>query len=483
MIKRFFTLFLCLIILFSLFACENSQTPVSPEAPHVDKQTHEVFPRLDELESVDYKGRTFRIAVYQADTVFPENTETLLDRALQKRNESVEKKFNIQLKNAAIPQETFFSTLRDSYDNGEDVCDIVVAPRSMAASFLAGDMLMNVNSLPYTNYNKTYFDSDAMNAASLGSATYEVAGDFVYSPGSQWAVCYNISLMEWFGFTDFVTLARNGQWTWELFNVYVDWFYKDLNRDRVMTDSDLFGCASSVSDETLLKILWASSGIDFFENETPNALKINFDNDATESMIKAVKRAMQTPGRYSESSGGKSALDLFLNDQSLFYICPASTVGYLQLQGKNVGMLPLPKLDDKQENFYSYVDPSAPVVYVLNNCVDTEFVGRILQALFAASEGLIYDNTVQVYSAYHLTGNASVNFFIDMIKHGYYDPSFVLGDAFPEVKAASWGIISDCVFLKGDFDSLYQNQLLAFNDTFSEESVHSYEDGLPDNDE
>lgn len=476
MLKRVISAVISLVMLFLFCSCEAIPTPVSPEPTKPNSTTESIYPRLDELESVDYEGREFRIAVYQADTVFPENTETLLDRALKGRNSAVEEKFGIKLRNASIEQTTFFSDLRDAYDAGEDVCDIVVAPRSMAASFLAADMLLNVNSLPYTNYQKTYFDSDAMDAASLGSMTYEIAGDFVASPTSQWAVCYNIPLMEWFGFTDFVTLARGDQWTWELFNVYVNWFYRDQNGDRVMTDADLFGCTSSVSAETLMKIYWASSGIEFFENDPPNTLQMDFNDERTALMLDEVKTALNTPGLYLEDGNGKSALDLFLNDQSLFYVCPASMVGYLQLQGMNVGMLPLPKLDEKQEHFYSYVDPSAPVVYVLNNCADTEYVGRIVQGLFAASENLIFDNTVQIYSAYHLTGNAAVNFFMDMLQNGYYDPAFVLGDAYPEIKAASWGILSDCIFLKGDFEALYTTQITAFNETFAKDNVHSAED-------
>lgn len=483
MFKRLLSLAMAVFILFLFSACDTVQTPVSPEASHTEKNNSEFYARLDELETIDYEGRAFRIATYQANTVFPENTDTLLDRSLKSRNESVEKKFNIKLKNAAIPQETFFSTLRDAYDNGEDVCDIVVAPRSMAASFLAGDMLLNVNSLPYTNYKKSYFDSAAMNAASLGSVTYEIAGDFVAAPASQWAVCYNITLMEWFGFDSFVKLARNEQWTWDKFYSWISMFYKDLNRDRVMTDKDLFGVTCSAADETLAKAIWASAGIPFFDNQAPFAPSMNFDNEGTAEMLKVLKRIMQTPSRYSETTGKKSALDMFLDDQALFYICPASTVGYLQLQGKNVGMLPLPKLNAEQKNYHSYVDSSTPVVYVLNNCADTEYVGRIVQALFAASENIIFENTMQIYSAYHLTGNAALNFFIDMVKHGYYDPAFVLGDAFPEVNAASWGIINNCLFLKGDFDALYENQLKAFNETYASDSIHSKEDGLPDMEE
>lgn len=476
--KRRAVAVLLLVSLCVLFCACEEPIPVSPNInPAAPSVAQTGYPRLDELADYDYGGREFRIAVYQPDTVFPENSDTMLDNALAARNESVQEKFNIKLKNAGIPQETFFSDLRDAYDAGEDVCDIVVAPRSMLSSFVAGDMLLNVNSLPYVNYSKTYFDSDAMQAASLGAVTYEIAGDFVYSPESYWAVCYNQNLMEWFGFTDFVTWARNDMWTWDRFNEYVDWFYKDENYDRVMTDVDRFGSTASVSDEALLEILWASSGIEFFDTASPASPKINYDTEETQAMIKAVKTALETPGRYTSDMGKKSPLQLFLDEQCLFYICPVSTIGYLQLQGMNVGMLPLPKLSEKQEHFYGYVDPSAPVVFVLNNCADTEFVGRVVQGLFAASDSMTFDSVVQIYSANHLTGNASLNFFIDMIKHGYYDPSCVLGEAFPEVYAASFRIVEDVIYRKGDFRALYDNQLIAFNEAYAEDSVLSEEDG------
>lgn len=475
MFKRCAVLFFAFCILFVFCACEVQQTPVSPDASHGESTKQDVYGKLDELETVDFGGRTFRIAVYQTDNIFPENTDTPLGLALSKRNARVEEKYNITLKNVSIPREEFASTLQSAYENGEDICDIVIAPRSMASTFIATDMLMNVNSLPYVNFNKSYFNQAAMNAASLGSFTYEISGDLVSAPGSHWAVCYNIELLNSEeSYTDFVTLARNGQWTWENFYKYVNDFRRDLNDDRVMSDEDLFGYTTSAGDETLLKVLWASAGIPFFENEPPKAPKIDFDNEKVEKIIELADQIIQTPGRYTEGGEALSALDLFLNGQSLFYICPASTISYLQFQGMNVGMVPLPKLDEEQTAFCSYVDSNAQAVYVLNNCADTEFVGRIVQALFAASDGLILDNASTVYTSY-LTGNAALNFFIEMIEHGYYDPAFSLGDAFAEVRGASWGIIYDCVLQNGNFDKMYQNQLFAFNETFAETLIHAEE--------
>lgn len=470
MVKRALavTLVFCTLL---LCACQT-QSLLSPdiEDETVVRGRFE-YTRLDDLKDRDYEGRAFRIAVYDPQSVFPENSESTLSRALTERNARVEEKFRIRLENAGIPQETFFLELQAAYEAGEDVCDIVVAPASMASLFIASDMLLNVYSLPNTDYSKSYYDQNAMRAASLGAMTYEVAGDFVYSPGSYWCVCYNQTLMNWFGFTDFITLARNGQWDWNLFNRYINWFYRDQNGDRVMTDVDLFGLTSSANDETIAKMMWASSGIPFFENDAPGGISMNYDTERTREMIAAINTALNSPGRYS--GGGKSPLQLFLDGQSLFYLCPASEVGYFQLRGMSVGLIPLPKQDETQEHFCSYVDPSAPVVYVLNSCADTEFVGTVLQGLFAASENLIYDATMNVYTAYHLTGNAAVNFFDDMIRHGYRDPAFTLGDAIPEVGSASFDVIRQVLFFGGDFASLYRNQQIAFNETYAIREIHT----------
>lgn len=471
MAKRALIFALACALALSLCACQT-QSLLSPEREEqTPARSRFEYTRLDDLPDIDYQDRAFRIAVYDPQSVFPENADSTLAFALIERNKRVEEKFRIRLENAGIPQETFFPELLNAYESGEDLCDLIVAPASMAPLFLASDMLLNVHSLPNADYTKTYFDATAMRAASIGASTYEVVGDFTYSPGSYWCVCYNQTLMNWFGFTDFITLARNGQWDWNLFNRYINWFYRDQNGDRVMTDADLFGLTSSADDETLAKIMWASSGIPFFQNDAPGGISMAYDTDRTQAMISAINTALNTPGRYA--GGGKSPMQLFLDGQSLFYLCPASQVGYFQVQGMSVGLIPLPKLDETQEHFYSYVDPSAPVVYVLNSCTDTEFVGTILQGLYAASEDLVYNATMTIYTAYHLTGNAAVNFFDDMIRHGYYDPAFTLGDAIPELGSASFDVIRQVLFYGGDFRALYRNQIDAFDLTYAEREIHT----------
>lgn len=469
--KRVAAFAMAFLICLSLCACAE-QIPVSPEsAQERVRDDNTQYAALAALESVDCGGREFRIAAYDKSTVFGNGANSTMDLALEARNRKVEEKFNIKLTSSPASEGDLYANLLSASGKGASVCDIVVAPQSMMPYFYAGDMLLNVRALPFTDYSKPYFNRAGMNAASAGADTYAIFGEFTYTPTAYWALCYNQTLMDWFGFTDFVTLAKNGQWTWSLFNRYVQWFYKDVNYDRVMTDADRFGFTSSADSETLLKVLWASSGIEFFVNEPPALPQMSFDSQATQDMISVIQTALESPGRYA-GDGAKSALQLFMDGQSLFYLCPVSSLGYLQLHGMNVGMLPLPKLYAEQENFYSYVDPGAQAVYVMNNCPDTDFVGRIIQALYAASADLVYNVTVSVYTAHHLTGNAAVNFFSEMIRHGYYDEGFMLGTSIPQFATASYRILEDVVFLGGDFYAHYNNNLTAFNDTFVNRSLH-----------
>jgi len=76
----------------------------------------------------------------------------------------------------------------------------------------------------------------------------------------------------------------------------------------------------------------------------------------------------------------KAARRWFADDRILFYVGGVVAVTELRDMESPFGILPMPKYDEKQENYYSYVESSGIIIGIPANA-DLEFSGLVTEAL------------------------------------------------------------------------------------------------------
>ena len=222
-------------------SAENTETETETETEAVIS---------DDLPESDFEGYTYMI--YNANpesndwftTVFvtmEEDSGDAVPSAIFQRNVSVEDRLNIQIE--------------ESYQTGAQIKNaIVAADGNFDMSLMQGadtlalsrnGFLLDLYSLPYQNFDKPWWDSNAASQLSLCGRLFMGVGDFLTTPIDE-TICtfFNKNIVDDHQLEDPYALVRDGKWTIDKLGEMGLSACQDVNGDGVYDDNDDYGLLS-----------------------------------------------------------------------------------------------------------------------------------------------------------------------------------------------------------------------------------------------
>ena len=427
----------------------SSTVPVSTAKPTTAAEKY-----FSELAAADLGQREIRIAAYHAKNVFPSSAGDMIDDLVVKRNGMIEEKFNVRLNQVQIGGSDFFETLRAEKQSGLTGCDLVIAPADMLDRFITYSMYTNVNTLGIS-FDKPYYNREAMNAMTTGVITYAVAGSLTDSPENSYCVFYNRSLVSDNGIDDPVAKAVAGEWTWDIANSQSQAVTSSGAKSRIA-----YGLASSLGEADFIKMMWASGGVGFFDNNPPLNPRLSLESEVASPIIRTITRTRTSNSYYSQSAKqSQSARDAFMAGRTLFYISRVSEYTALKSAGFAVGIAPLPKFSAQQSGYHSYVDNTFQVTYVPVNCPDKAVSGTVIEALYASSCDMLNSAYLRLYMHLYLNSNDEALALDRVFRNQYYDIGYVMGDVYNQFASVTTDTIYRAVTLGNSISTaLRQNR-------------------------
>jgi hypothetical protein len=146
---------------------------------------------------------------------------------------------------------------------GADYCDLILLETPAFQSLASSKALINVRSVPYLDINADFFFDRSLRATTIGNTSYGISGDMIFNPEEIQVVFFNKSLVSLAPLPDIYSLVETNQWDMENFLLYSEEIFS-LTRTN---GKNVYGTISASSQEDLIKIFWASSGMDFMKNE------------------------------------------------------------------------------------------------------------------------------------------------------------------------------------------------------------------------
>ncbi len=402
--KKFTTLAILTAMLLSLFACggENvtdpdeitsggeSTTPGVPDKAY----TRETTP--DSLPELDFGGASIRIAYRGDETtrlIETEGADTgdVVSDAVYRRNVKVEEKLKVKLE--FIPgdenYDKFMNSLRTTIMAGDDSYDIVDAIQWHVTPQAVEGLYRNLADAPYLDYSKPWWSNDYMNELQVSeNARYLLSGDIsVWQLRHMSCMYFNKRLYEnSFGDPDeLYNTVLDGKWTHELLAKYVKEVWQDLDGDGKASEGDILGIGSTPISQTDHFVYTA--GITFTERGKdgyPTLVKNQERNvKITETLYDLY---YETPGtiiyKKAEAMDGE-ILKLFTDGKTLFYPNRFySTEKFRDMQDP-YGMIPFPKLDESQEEYYALVHDSTTLFCIPVTVGELEMPCAVLEAMCA----------------------------------------------------------------------------------------------------
>ena len=423
--KNFILLPALIILLIPLFSCSGGDDSVGSvgsvgsagSAGDTDAVVSDVPPDTAEssklepdLPDADFDGAVVNFLVrgeehhwyWCSNEIYAEHeTGEPLNDAVYRRNRYVEDKHNfvISERRSANPHG---DALRAA-QSGDDAYDVFMASLNEGASLAQSGFLVDLHEAPHINLSQPWWDRRAVNQLNIGGRLYSGVSDITTQDNdSIFVIFFNQQLIIDHQMDDPYRLVRDGEWTLDKFNEMAAGISADINGDGVMGPEDLFG---QLGEYLGAYMLFAGAGGRIASNNFENYPELVLNNEKTPAIIDKVLvnmgdrnvslMANDYSGRYG-NPWDELTRPMFKNNQGLFYTIGMGTGNLLRDMEIDFGVLPLPKSDANQSEYYCPVTTSTAVAVCIPAANPRlEFTGFAIEAMAAES---MYTVTEAYYS-------------------------------------------------------------------------------------
>lgn len=403
-----------LLILFVFIASCSQTEPkedmlvVEDVQTNFENTTERLYPSLPD---VNYEGDSFTFLVREWNVngywgsyeiyAEKENGDVINDAVLR-RNRAIEEKLNINIKE--IRTNDVEGYIRKSVAADDDVYDCVMPSLAGAANLASNGYLLSLDKLPYIDLNNPWWDINTTNM-SIGNRLFFTVGDLiVLDKDSIFIVMFNKTVQKNNEIEDLYNLVRSNEWTFDKFYSVIKGVTTDLNGDGEIGFEDLVGLASS---DYAINVLHYNTGETVTRKDSEDYPYFTLNNEravlAAEKAFEIVTDKFVTILANNLTQIANPWTDginkMFQEDRALFLLAQVTFIHRTRTMDSDFGILPSPKLDEKQEKYYTSINPVASSCISIPVTVnDRDKISIVLEALTAESKYTLmhayYDITI-----------------------------------------------------------------------------------------
>ena len=409
--KRILAALLAALTLISCAACSESASgaettaasSAAPETtvPTVTETTVDPNAPLDNLPAdLKFSGMSFR--TIQQNTILPctteEETGEIINDTLYARNRTVEERFEVDITPVRLEDYTAITgIISASVQAGSDDFDLVLGQMFRTANDALKGLFADWNKIPHIDLAQPWYTKSIQDAA-VGDRLELINSDFCMAYCQQtWLMFFNKTKAKDYGLTEnMYQIVNEGRWTIDMLNNLTKDVYADLNGDGTRDKEDFYGFAGTLGDCLLAAFMYGAD---------TRLISLDENNVLSQPIMeeRAVDLLTKMGALFVTNTGSmKHANALSATRRGLFpkgnYLFEAMMVADLTSTAMRefedeFGVLPLPKYDEEQKEYYTVVDGGSDILTVLKTAQNTELIGAMVEALSSES----YKTLIPVY--------------------------------------------------------------------------------------
>lgn len=401
-----------IVVLFALtmiISCsETTNNSLSESSQNISELTNDNIEEVnkrylitEDLPNDTYDSYEFRVLTRDADhhlkevQADSENGETIND-AVYYRNRAIEERFDVKIKILTTPEVTE-SELTDFYKKvvlaGEDAFDLALPHMVNAGVAATLGIMYDWHSIPYINFDKPWWNKVAIDELTVNNKLYLAISDYcISSMDYTWVMIYNYQMGENYNISDIFDTVKSGNWTIDKFTEYIKFVSTDVDGNGVFDYNDIYGFTTHNNSAVVNWMFALDQKITQMDSDGYPQLILNTDkmvnivnkiynilyNDNNTLIVDA---AMQDA--YQVDLHDKAVAKKFEQNESMFAAIRILYIDLLRNMESEFGIIPFPKYDTLQSNYYTHVDGHAPLMSVPITISNPERTGVIIEALSA----------------------------------------------------------------------------------------------------
>ncbi len=394
--KRSLALLLCLLMAGSTVACGGTTEENTPAADTAETTPVETEPAettrndvSDELPEKKWNGQDFRIlaADYLADDLIAEEQSgALINDAVYNRNLAVEERFDVTLvSDCSNANNVINGLVKSAVMAGDNSTELLLQHMIDCANLASQNLFMDWNEVPYIDVTKPWWLTSVADNLSVAGKSYLIIGSISsYYTSHNYVVYFNKALATDYGIGDeLYDTVLDGTWTIDKYASLISEKYQDLNGDGKKDEGDFYGLAAQVTSYATPFIY--SFGEVTVSRDEEGIPFLDMDQEKFTAIIEKLYALFYENDTITTTGWGLHG-DTFLDSRALFMngVLWHSFGAFSEFED-DYGILPFPKWDEAQENYYTMSDGSSPLAAIPITVADPEFSGMITEALAAES--------------------------------------------------------------------------------------------------
>lgn len=340
---------------------------------------------IDDLGDFNFNGYEFRIAhqfEITASADYRLDFEALSGDVYQDqvytRNRNIEERFNVKITTFGGQDP---SVLRTQALSGSNDYDLFFLRADYLFTYAAEGLLHNINDFEYIDLEKKYWDDYLTDQLTVLNKRYFAVGATDFSVLNLTSVLvFNKLLAENYGLGNPFELVSGGTWTYNKFAEMSKAATFDLDGNDQMTEADAWGYVARSND--VLPSFWIGAGVTAAEKDSDDIPQNMMGTEKFIDVIDKIYTMTWDSGIYYNSN----TPDMFAGGNVLFNASSPFRLQGLRATETDFGILPYPKLDDKQDEYYSRIEGG--IFFCADISADKESLDRssvILEALACES--------------------------------------------------------------------------------------------------
>ena len=364
----------------------DAETGTTALAPDVPDKTYDGA----ELVFLHYDGDDKIIRYYSELCSHEANAEVMND-AVYERTIRLEDKYDVVLTEELKPRNDIRGAIINAVNAGETRWDAIVPPFVDAANLtVSGAYLVDLNTVPYIDLSKPWWDSRVAGDMSFAGRTYSAIGALnTWTDSHTYAVVFNKELDKDYSVGTY-DLVRDNKWTLDTFEEIITKVVSDIDGNGVMDENDRYGACSEYFN-FLTHMTGCGVNLTAHNDEGIPEYRISQRfYDAAEKIYGVMRSggclfAEDYSSKYSDPWTDVLRKGFRANN-ALYYVGGIEQLIIFRDFETEIGLLPVPKLDEAQEDYsHTFSTWWATITVIPVTSSRLELTGAMLEAMNADS--------------------------------------------------------------------------------------------------
>jgi len=442
--KRIFTLTLVLIMLLSSCNTVNEKdeskkgdSVVNSGETNPDEEKDKTPYELelerratisDELDEITFENEDFVVlgeGQLQTYNVAEDILAETFNDALYYRDLGIEDRFKIDLKMNVITGDVG-EEVRNSVLANDDSYDLVTYNMVYSGMLVLDDLFLDLRSLPALDFSKPWWNSSTDELLTVDNRTFLAAGAFNLDLiGNSHSIFYNLDIAKDYNLEDIYSVVLEGRWTLDKMEEMITGVWRDLNTNGEKDGGDLLGLSVHRGNLDNFPLAF---GKKLTEPAGDGSMIIDQYYDEkfvsiSERLIKLFYYNGDTYCRRDDEAG-----PAFESGNVLCQLNLIDSAGKLLDTEIDYAVIPMPKWDELQQEYYGMVDGGSGLQAVPKTADKLELIGTVIEALNAETWKTVeYPYYEKVLKGRQLQHESNLQ-VMDMIYEGrVFDFGYVYG--------------------------------------------------------